>query len=370
MAGSPPSDAPSAAAPADVRPVVGVVRSGPSWIIVAAGMLTVAVLLFLLLDARRQSLNVPAVRPGSADSNYAAGQPSVPPLYVPPPIPDAQPQLVPPSDVARTAPSPIQPAPPPQPQIIYVPQPAPPQNEVLRPAPPPRTSSEPTLVVDVTAAAAAPPPGNVGPVSDGSAGSQASVAAGGRVRSSLLANRATTVPQGTLIPAVLETGLDSTRPGLARAVVSQNISGFDGTKVLIPRGSKLIGEYASDVQPGQKRALVNWTRLIRPDGVTINIGSPASDPIGRGGIRAKVNSHFFARFTGAILQSALDVGVALAARSSNSPVVVALPGTLQSATQSTRQPAQVTPTLRVRPGTSINVFVARDLDFSGSERGS
>ena len=111
---------------------------------------------------------------------------------------------------------------------------------------------------------------------------------------------------------MLETALDSTRPGFARAIVSRDVRGFDGSRVLIPRGSRLIGEYRSEVAPGQRRALVNWTRLIRPDGVTIAIGSPAGDPLGRGGIRARVNSHFFERFAGAILQSALDIGVNLA----------------------------------------------------------
>jgi len=63
---------------------------------------------------------------------------------------------------------------------------------------------------------------------------------------------------------VLETAFDSTRPGLARALVQSDVRGFDGSRVLIPRGSRLIGEYRSDVAPGQHRALVNWTRLIRP----------------------------------------------------------------------------------------------------------
>jgi len=186
-------------------------------------------------------------------------------------------------------------------------------------------------------------------------------------RAGMFANRGTTVPQGTLIPAVLETSLDSTRPGLARAIVSRDVRGFDGSRVLIPRGSRLIGEYRSDVQPGQHRALVNWTRLIRPDGVTIAIGSPAADTLGGGGIRARVNSHFFTRFAGAILQSILDVGVNLAGRvGNNNGAVVVLPGTLQGATQII-QPAQITPTLTVRAGTSISIFVARDLDFTGAE---
>jgi type IV secretion system protein VirB10 len=194
-------------------------------------------------------------------------------------------------------------------------------------------------------------------------GNAAANIAGARAGAGVLANRATTVPQGTLIPAVLETALDSTRPGLTRAIVSRDVRGFDGSRILIPRGSRLIGEYRSDAEAGQNRMLVNWIRLIRPDGATIAIGSPAGDTLGRGGIRASVNSHFFERFAGAILQSALDIGVNLASRSVDSPVVV-LPGSQGGVT---RFPNQIRPTLKVKAATSISIFVARDLDFTGVE---
>ncbi len=187
-----------------------------------------------------------------------------------------------------------------------------------------------------------------------------------RTRAGVLANRATTVAQGTLVPAVLETALDSTRPGFARAIVSRDVRGFDGQRVLIPRGSRLIGEYRSEAAPGQRRALVIWTRLIRPDGVTVAIGSPAGDPLGRGGIRARVNSHFFERFAGAILQSGLDIGVNLATTAGGGTVVV-VPGQIQGSVGQLVQPQQITPTLTVRQGTSISIFVARDLDFTGVE---
>ena len=181
------------------------------------------------------------------------------------------------------------------------------------------------------------------------------------------------MPQGTLIPAVLETALDSSRPGLARALVSRDIRGFDGSRVLIPRGSRLIGEYRSEAQPGQNRALVNWLRLIRPDGVTIAIGSPSGDPLGRGGIRARVNTHFFERFGEAILQAALDIGVNLAMASvidgddGGDDAVIVVPGAVRGATGQVIQPRQIMPTLKVRQGTSISIFVARDLDFTGAE---
>jgi type IV secretion system protein VirB10 len=249
------------------------------------------------------------------------------------------------------------------PQIVYVPQPVPaPAPPPEPPMPPPRVATGPALVIDSGAPS--------GPASAGAGASEGTSAVpggltGGRARAGAFANRGTTVTQGTLIPAVLETALDSTRPGLARAIVSRDVRGFDGSRVLIPRGSRLIGEYRSEAAPGQRRALVNWVRLIRPDGATIAIGSPAADPLGRGGIKAKVNTHFFERFAGAILQSALDLGVGLASRAGNGTTVI-LPGTTAAATQII-QPAQITPTLKVRPGTSISIFAARDLDFSGAE---
>lgn len=188
-----------------------------------------------------------------------------------------------------------------------------------------------------------------------------------RVEAARLANPSMTVPQGTVIPAVLETALDSTRPGGVRALVQRDIFGFDGTRLLIHRGSRLYGTYEAGLNPGERRALIRWTRLIRPDGVTIALDSPASDPLGRAGVAGDVKSRFFARFGGAILQSVLDIGVGIATREATDGVIVALPGSTQNVSAAT-QPQQVQPVLRVEHGTSVSVFVARDLDFSSVER--
>lgn len=190
----------------------------------------------------------------------------------------------------------------------------------------------------------------------------AAAESGERVRARRFANPAYTVPLGTIVPAVLETALDSTRSGSARAIVQQNVYGFDGTRILIPRGSRLYGEYEGDLQPGQNRALVTWTRLMRPDGVTVALESDASDQLGRAGIKGKVDSKFFQRFGGALLQSILDIGVGVATREASDGLIVALPGSTQNITRIDQQ--QITPTLRVKHGTSISVYVARDLDFA------
>lgn len=366
--------APETVGQSDVRPQVaaGGRSELPLWIFVVAAILAGAIL-FVILDSNRRQMNAPAVKAPQIDLSGGAPPPT---LLIPP----APPPMIEPGPVQIAAQPPAQTAPPslpPPPAPVIIQAPAPPVSAPA-PAPPVRRDGSPVLVIDngsavrAPAAQAAAPDGQGEARSGGGGGSTAGIVTSSatdttRARAGAFANRATTITQGSLIPAVLESALDSTRPGFARAIVSRDVRGFDGSRVLIPRGSRLIGEYGSDANPGQKRALITWTRLIRPDGATIAIGSPVADTLGRTGLRAKVNTHFWERFSGAILQSALDLGVNLAAREANSSTVIALPGSVNSVTSQIVQPQQITPTLTVKRGTSISVFVARDLDFTGVE---
>jgi type IV secretion system protein VirB10 len=183
----------------------------------------------------------------------------------------------------------------------------------------------------------------------------------GSVHATKLTEPGSTVVQGTLIPAVLETAIDTDVPGYARAVVSQDVRSFDGSKVLIPRSSRLIGEYKGVSQTGQRRAYLIWTRLVRPDGVSIALASPAADFSGQAGIGGQVNSHFFSRFGSAILLSILG-GASTLATGGASTVIVA--GAGQSAASSAiQQNGNRGPTIKVRQGEPIRVFTARDLIF-------
>ncbi len=180
--------------------------------------------------------------------------------------------------------------------------------------------------------------------------------------STKLAEPANTVIQGTLIPAVLETAIDTDVPGYVRAVVSQDVKSFDGSRILIPRSSRLIGEYKGATQAGQRRAYLMWTRLVRPDGVSIALASPAADFSGQAGIGGDVNSHFFSRFGSAILLSILGGASALTTGGASTVIVG---GAGQSAASVAAQhDGNRGPTIKVRQGEPIRVFTARDLIFS------
>jgi type IV secretion system protein VirB10 len=344
---------------AGVRPTVRLPRKGVPPAALAVIALIFGVMLFVILNERRTRQSEPSVkvRPDSPASAWAPP----PPLYLPPvPAPVIQPIT---QEERRPLPQPAivpWPAPmsaPAPPQIAYMPPPAPPTSV---PAPEPRVSGGAPLVIDAGAASTSPavPRAGGGPV-DRSSGSVA------RMRAGAFANRSMTVPQGTLIQAVLETGFDSTQASFARAIVSRDVRSFDGTNILIPRGSKLIGEYNSSVGQGQKRAGIIWTRLIRPDGMTITLDSPAVDTVGRGGVPASVNTHFWERFGDALLQTTVGIGSALAQRRAGETVVVVSGNTSAAAAQLVPANNYI-PTLSVPAGKSISVFVAQDLDFSAA----
>jgi type IV secretory pathway VirB10-like protein len=177
------------------------------------------------------------------------------------------------------------------------------------------------------------------------------------------------VAQGTIIGAVMETALNSDLPGFARAVIQRDVLSFDGSTVLIPAGSRAIGQYKSGVAKGASRIFIVWTRILRPDGASISIGSPAVDDLGRGGVAGKVNGHFLKRFGGSILLTVLTGGISAAttALSRGSTVVVGTASEASTLAQQAASDLDIPPTIVTKAGASVRIFVARDLDFSNVE---
>ena len=295
---------------------------------------------------------------------------------VPPEI-DAAEQLA-----RETAPPPA--APPPA--IAFVtPPPAPllapaapaPLPAATGPSPEAQRRRAPSLVVDFggDAPGAAKPNGTAAsdargaPNADDSFAARVESAQPERSRAVMLQNKATIIPQGAMIPAVLETALNSDLPGFTRAVVSRDVRSFDGSTVLIPRGSRLIGQYRSGLALGSSRAFVIWTRVLRPDGASIQIGSNGADELGRAGLAGKVDRHFFERFAGSVLLSVITLGQAALTNGNSTQVTIGSSsdaGSIAGAA-SALAPQPISPTIKVPQGSPIRIFVARDLDFTPVE---
>ena len=185
---------------------------------------------------------------------------------------------------------------------------------------------------------------------------------------------------GTVVPAALMTGIDSELPGAVVAQVTRNV--YDSRTqrdVLIPAGSRLIGEYDDQVAYGQNRALVAWTRLLLPDGRSVSLpGLPTKDLRGQSGLHDRVDRHTARLFGSAVLLAAVGAGVDLAAPDGVGILVAQSPQETAArqvaielsrvATEVVRRDLDVQPTVSIRPGFRFYVFLARDLAFAAPYR--
>jgi type IV secretion system protein VirB10 len=182
------------------------------------------------------------------------------------------------------------------------------------------------------------------------------------------------IAEGHFIHAILESASNSDLPGYLRATVNVPVYSEDGSEVLIPVGSRLIGQYKSSVQQGQSRIYVVWTRLITTNGYSIQLGSPGVDSLGVAGINAdQINRHFWARFGQASLLSLISAGAAnlgVNGEDQNNSAATyreAVASSFsKSANQSLQQDGQIATTLKTHQGKPIMVFVAKDLHFENA----
>ncbi|NGO55338.1 type IV secretion system protein VirB10 [Allomesorhizobium camelthorni] len=187
------------------------------------------------------------------------------------------------------------------------------------------------------------------------------------------------VPEGTLIPGILETAIVSDLPGQVRAIVSQDVYSFDGRRILIPTGTRLIGEYQSEITRGQTRIFVVWTRMLRDDGVSVRLNSIGADSLGRAGLTGRVDKKFRERFGAAILLSIIGAGASYLtgygseaaagdsddAQNAEELARETLAQTFSDmANQALGDSLRIPPTISVSQGERIFVFVRQDLDFS------
>jgi type IV secretion system protein TrbI len=180
-----------------------------------------------------------------------------------------------------------------------------------------------------------------------------------------------TLMAGSIIPASLVTGLNSDLPGFVIGQVTENVyDTVTGRYLLVPQGTKIIGKYDSVVVFGQKRALVVWQRLIRPDGSSLVIDNlPATDEGGYAGLEDQVDYHTWSLLKGVALATVLGVGSELTLGNTQNDLVSALQksaikNTDQAGQQFVQRQLDVQPTLTIRPGWPVRIIVHKDLVLS------
>jgi type IV secretory pathway VirB10-like protein len=172
---------------------------------------------------------------------------------------------------------------------------------------------------------------------------------------------------GSVISAALITGIRSDLPGQITAQVTQHI--YDsptGSLLLIPQGTKIIGEYDNGVAFGQRRILLVWNRLIFPNGRSIVLErQPGADTQGYAGLEDGVDYHWWDLMKAAGLSTLLAVGAELTMSDEDRLIQAIRSGaqdTINDAGQQIIQrQLQIAPTLTIRPGFPVRVIVTRDL---------
>lgn len=190
-------------------------------------------------------------------------------------------------------------------------------------------------------------------------------------RASLIApqDRNLLIAKGAFLDCALQTKLVSTVQGMTACVLTRNIYSDNGKVLLLERGSQVIGEYKANVQQGQARIFVLWTRIKTPNGVIVNIDSPGTDPLGASGLPGYVDTHFWQRFGSAIMLSMVDDAFAYLANThgkgqNQNNYENSMANAQTMAQTALNRSIDIPPTLYINQGAHINIYVAKDLDFS------
>lgn len=197
------------------------------------------------------------------------------------------------------------------------------------------------------------------------------------------------IAQGKIIYAILETAISTDLPGTLRAVITRDVYAESGKAVLIPKGSRVVGDYQTQIKNGQSRVGVKWSRLIRPDGIDLQLDSSGVDQLGRSGVEGFTDNKFWLQIGAAVLTSYIIPSLAnrianVKDQAITSTTTTGPSGTttttqggttgssqLQQSSQQFQQIAQdviskslnTEPVISVDQGTRINIYVNKDVVF-------
>lgn len=208
-------------------------------------------------------------------------------------------------------------------------------------------------------------------------GHSPSVAKGGGSSAQPLYNPNTLLLRGTYIRCVLESRIITDLPGFTSCVITEPVYSVNGRKLLLPRGSKVMGRYQSDAIIGERAAVV-WDRIVTPNGLDVNMSSPGVDMLGSAGHEGHYTAHWGQRIGSALMISLLSdsfkyAGAKHGPQSTAYDSGVVFQNPYESTTARTMERlANMAlernmvrpPTVTINQGTILNVYVAQDVDFA------
>ena len=184
--------------------------------------------------------------------------------------------------------------------------------------------------------------------------------------------------RGTYIRCVLETRIITDIPGFASCIVTEPIYSINGRSLLLPKGSKISGKYNNAGATGPRVAVI-WDRITTPNGIDVNMASPGVDNLGGAGHPGKYNAHWGSRIASALMISLISDAFSYAAAENGPRTTTITNGTVvdtpfesstartmeRLANQALDKSISRPPTVTINQGTVVNVYVSRDVDFTG-----
>lgn len=288
------------------------------------------------------------------------------------------------AEAPRPVPLPALPQRQPEP-IPLAQQPLPPLPvQTQPPAPTPQISREATLlqrrIVSDDAAAVGQQQATAQPSQQVRGPQVAGIDASNITSAQPLTHPDTLMQRGTYIRCVLETHIVSDVPGFTSCLVTEPVYSFNGHRLLLPKGSKVLGSYQRDGDVATARRVgVVWDRIITPTGIDVNMASPGIDNLGGAGLPGHYDAHWPERISSALLISMLSDAFKYEAAEHGPKSTTITNGvvtqepfesntaqTVQNlSNQAVAASANRLPTITIHQGTIIYVYVAKDVDFSG-----
>lgn len=174
--------------------------------------------------------------------------------------------------------------------------------------------------------------------------------------------------EGTVLETLLINRLNGSFSGPVNCLVTTDIYSHDRQQVLIPAGTKVLGEAKKVEAFGQQRLAVFFHRLIMPDGYSISLDQfKGLNQIGETALRDKVNNHYLQIF-GASLAVGILGGISQAGTGNvltNSPLDRVRAGfgasLANSSTEILDRFLNILPTVTIREGNRMKIYLSGDL---------